>query len=149
AADLVHLIREPDGEPDGALILNHGRGTSEHALYALVYELAPERRLVGVTPGAPLTNVPPGGRHWYLVPRVGYPDPVTFAGSYAALTGFLDGLLRARGVESSRAAGAARGGGGSLRARGGRGCGGGGGGVAGGGAGGAPPPPRLDSGVER
>ena len=90
---LVHRIREPAGEPAGALILNHGRGADENDLYGLLDELDPERRLLGVTTGAPLTNVPPGGRHWYLVPRVGYPDPVTFAGSYAALTGFLDGLL--------------------------------------------------------
>ena len=47
-------------------------------------------------------NVPPGGRHWYLVPRVGYPDPATFAGSYAALTGFLDGLLAERGHRLGR-----------------------------------------------
>ena len=90
---LVHRLREPAGEPDGALILNHGRGADENDLFGLLDELDPERRLLGVTTGAPLTDVPPGGRHWYLVPRVGYPDPVTFAGSYAALTGFLDGLL--------------------------------------------------------
>ena len=61
--------------PTGALILNHGRGADENDLYGLLDELDPERRLLGVTTGAPLTNVPPGGRHWYLVPRVGYPDP--------------------------------------------------------------------------
>ena len=84
--------------PQGALILNHGRGADENDLYGLLDALDPERRLLGVTTGAPLTDVPPGGRHWYLVPRVGYPDPVTFAGSYAALTGFLDGLLAERGI---------------------------------------------------
>ena len=73
--ELVHLIREPAGEPEGALILNHGRGADEHDLYGLLDRLDPERRLLGVTPGAPLTDVPPGGRHWYRVPRVGYPDP--------------------------------------------------------------------------
>jgi phospholipase/carboxylesterase len=95
---LVHLIREPDGEPEGALVLNHGRGTDEHDLYGLLDELDPERRLLGVTPGAPLTDVPPGGRHWYLVPRVGYPDPATFRKSYELLTAFLDELLEARGL---------------------------------------------------
>jgi len=95
---LDHLIREPSGDPQGALVLNHGRGTSEHDLFPLLDELDPERRLVGVTPGAPLTNVPPGGRHWYLVPRVGYPDPGTFASSYAALTTFLDGFLAEREI---------------------------------------------------
>jgi len=102
SGQLVHRIREPAGEPAGALILNHGRGADENDLYGLLDELDPERRLLGVTTGAPLTNVPPGGRHWYLVPRVGYPDPVTFAGSYAALREFLDGLLAEREIGWSR-----------------------------------------------
>jgi phospholipase/carboxylesterase len=97
-AELVHLVREAAGEPAGALILNHGRATDERDLYPLLDELDPERRLVGVTPGAPLTGIPPGGRHWYVVPRVGYPDPETFASSYAALTSFLDGFLAERGI---------------------------------------------------
>lgn len=97
-SDLVHRLREPAGEPEGALILNHGRGADENDLYGLLDALDPERRLLGVTTGAPLTGIPPGGRHWYLVPRVGYPDPVTYAGSYAQLTGFLDGLLAERGI---------------------------------------------------
>ncbi len=99
---LVHLIREPEREPEGALVLNHGRGTDEHDLYGLLDELDPERRLLGVTPGAPLTDVPPGGRHWYIVPRVGYPDPATFRTSYELLTAFLDELLEARGIAWDR-----------------------------------------------
>jgi phospholipase/carboxylesterase len=100
ADGLVHLIREPapGSDPEGALVLNHGRGADEHDLYGLLDTLDPERRLLGVTTGAPLTGVPPGGRHWYLVPRVGYPDPSTFASSYAALTGFLDRLLVEREI---------------------------------------------------
>jgi phospholipase/carboxylesterase len=97
-SELVHRLREPAGEPEGALVLNHGRGADENDLFGLLDALDPERRLLGVTTGAPLTGIPPGGRHWYLVPRVGYPDPVTFAGSYAQLTGFLDGLLAERGI---------------------------------------------------
>jgi phospholipase/carboxylesterase len=102
--ELVHLIRKPESEPAGALILNHGRGADEHDLYGLLDALDPERRLLGVTTGAPLTNVPPGGRHWYLVPRVGYPDPATFASSYRALTELLDGLLADRGIPWERTA---------------------------------------------
>jgi phospholipase/carboxylesterase len=102
--ELVHLIREPESEPAGALILNHGRGADERDLYGLLDALDPERRLLGVTTGAPLTDVPPGGRHWYLVPRVGYPDPATFASSYRALTEFLDGLLADRGIPWERTA---------------------------------------------
>ena len=95
---LVHRVREAAGEPRGALVLNHGRGADENDLFGLLDELDPERRFVGVTTGAPLTDVPPGGRHWYLVHRVGYPDPQTFASSYGALTGFLDGFLAERGI---------------------------------------------------
>ena len=97
-SELVHRIREPAAEAAGALILNHGRGADENDLFGLLDELDPDRRLVGVTTGAPLTNVPPGGRHWYLVPRVGYPDPQTFADSYRLLTGFVDGFLADRGI---------------------------------------------------
>jgi len=95
---LVGLLREPAGEPEGALILNHGRGSDEHDLYGLLDELDPERRLLGVTTGAPLTDIPPGGRHWYVVPRVGYPDPRTFASSYSLLCSSLDQLLAERGI---------------------------------------------------
>src|SRR5436190_10308238 len=96
---LAHLIREPAGDPPhGALILNHGRGTDEHDLYGLLDQLDPERRLVGVTPGAPLTDVPPGGRHWYLVQRVGYPDRETFHASYRLLSAFVDELLERQGI---------------------------------------------------
>lgn len=95
---LDHLLRQPAGEPEGALILNHGRGTDERDLYDLIDVVDPQRRLLGITPGAPLTNVPPGGRHWYLVPRVGYPDPTTFHDSYRLLTGFLDQTLDDRGI---------------------------------------------------
>jgi phospholipase/carboxylesterase len=102
-AALVHLIREPERGPDGALILNHGRGTDEHDLHGLLDELDPERRLLGVTPGAPLTDLPPGGRHWYAVPRVGYPDPVSFQSGYRLLSDFIDDLLDQRGISWSRA----------------------------------------------
>jgi phospholipase/carboxylesterase len=95
---LVHRVREPAGDPAGALVLSHGRGTDENDLFGLFDELDPERRLLGIAPGGPLTNVPPGGRHWYLVPRVGYPDPETFHRSYELLTEFLDSTLADRGI---------------------------------------------------
>jgi len=96
--DLVHLVREPAGEPEGALILLHGRGTDETDLHPLLDELDPERRLVGVTPGAPLTNVPPGGRHWYIVEEVGQPHEETFLSTMGTLTRFCDDFVRGRGV---------------------------------------------------
>jgi phospholipase/carboxylesterase len=110
---LDHLLREPAGTPEGALVLNHGRGTSEHDLFGLLDELDPERRLLGIAPGAPLgaedvagrsaLPVAPGGKHWYAVERVGYPEAETFASAYRLLCGFLDGLLAERGIDWGRA----------------------------------------------
>ena len=88
---LAHRTRPPAGEPDGALILMHGRGTDENDLFGLLDILDPKQRLLAITPGGPLF-LPPGGRHWYMVPRVGHPDPATFAEGFGALTEFLDGL---------------------------------------------------------
>ncbi|HEX8084321.1 MAG TPA: phospholipase [Solirubrobacteraceae bacterium] len=91
AAALPHRVRPPAGEPEGALVLTHGRGADEHDLFPLLDLLDPDRRLLGVTPGGPL-HLPPGGRHWYSVQRVGYPDPASFAEGFGALTAFLDSL---------------------------------------------------------
>jgi phospholipase/carboxylesterase len=82
--DLVHELRPAAGEPHGALVLMHGRGADEHDLSPFLDLLDPDRRLVGLTPGGPLF-LAPGGRHWYVVPRVGYPDPDTFRASYELL----------------------------------------------------------------
>jgi phospholipase/carboxylesterase len=85
------LERPAAGAPEGALVLLHGRGADEHDLFPLLDALDPERRLHGYTPRAPL-ELPPGGAHWYVVPRVGYPDPPSFAEGYGALTEWFDGL---------------------------------------------------------
>jgi len=85
------LERPAAAEPAGALVLLHGRGADEHDLYPMLDALDPERRLHGYTPRGPLA-LPPGGAHWYVVPRVGYPDPASFAESYALLTDWLDEL---------------------------------------------------------
>lgn len=103
APELVHLIREAAGEPEGALLLLHGRGTDETDLHPLLDALDPDRRLLGVTPGAPLTNVPPGGRHWYVIEQVGQPDERTFVASITQTADFLDKLLRRRGIPWDRA----------------------------------------------
>jgi phospholipase/carboxylesterase len=99
---LVHRLRPADGDPQGALVLLHGRGADEHDLYGLLDVLDPQRRLLGLTPGAPMTGIPPGGRHWYLVPRVGFPDPDSFSATYAELTAFLDGMLADHGIPWER-----------------------------------------------
>jgi phospholipase/carboxylesterase len=98
---LVHETRPPRGEPEGALVLLHGRGTSELDLLPLLDELDPKGRLFGVTPRAPL-QLPPGGYHWYVVPRVGYPDPETFWASYRRLERWLEALPGLTGVGLDR-----------------------------------------------
>jgi phospholipase/carboxylesterase len=98
SVQLPHRIREPAGDPEGALILLHGRGTDENDLFPLLDELDPERRLLGLTPGGPITNIPPGGRHWYGIVEVGHPDEETFLATMDAITGFLDAFLREHGL---------------------------------------------------
>jgi phospholipase/carboxylesterase len=82
--ELVHHLRPAAGEPRGALVLLHGRGADEHDLAPFLDLLDPHRRLVGLAPGGPLF-LPPGGRHWYIVPRVGFPEHDTFHASYELL----------------------------------------------------------------
>lgn len=84
-------VREAAGEPEGALVLFHGRGADEHDLVPLFDVLDPERRFVGITPRGPL-SLPPGGAHWYAVHEIGYPDPSTFLPTYALVGRWLDGL---------------------------------------------------------
>ena len=94
---LTHRVRAADGEPQGALVLLHGRGADEHDLYPLLDMLDPDRRLLGVTARGPL-SLPPGGAHWYAVAQIGYPDPDTFHPTYERLTGWIDSFLAEHGV---------------------------------------------------
>lgn len=98
---LVHLRRPAAGEPAGALVLLHGRGTSEHDLLPVLDMLDPERRLLGLTPRAPL-SLPPGGAHWYAVARIGFPDHDSFHDTYERAAGWLDGLLEDEGIPMAR-----------------------------------------------
>ena len=98
---LVDRVRPPAGEPAGALVLLHGRGTDEQDLLPLLDLLDPERRLLGATARGPLA-LPPGGAHWYAVREIGYPDPGTFLETYPRLTGWLDGLLEEHGIGHDR-----------------------------------------------
>jgi phospholipase/carboxylesterase len=75
-------------------VLHHGRGADELDLIPLADAVDPERRLHAVAPRAPLTLPGAPGYHWYLVPRVGYPDPDTFHTAYGALAAFHDELWR-------------------------------------------------------
>jgi phospholipase/carboxylesterase len=95
---LVFGERPAAGEAAGLLVLHHGRGADEHDLLGLADVLDPERRLHVVTPGGPLTIPGWPGKHWYMVPRVGFPDPDTFAAAHRALAEFHDGLWERTGL---------------------------------------------------
>jgi phospholipase/carboxylesterase len=88
---LRFLTRPAAGEPDGALVLLHGRGADEHDLFPLLDILDPERRLAGFTPRGPL-SFPPGGAHWYALYQLGQPDPATFDETFPRLVDWLDGF---------------------------------------------------------
>jgi phospholipase/carboxylesterase len=94
-------VREPAGDPEGALVLLHGRGADEYDLSGLVDVLDPDRRLLGVCPRGPL-SLPPGGAHWYAVRRVGFPDPETFFPTFQRLSSWLDAFLGEQGIDLSR-----------------------------------------------
>src|SRR4051794_3413140 len=93
----ARVIPPATGSPTGALILTHGRGADAHALEPLLSLLDPDGRLLGVFPRGPL-ELPPGGRHWYIVREVGFPDAETFLPTFAELSAYLDGLLEEHGL---------------------------------------------------
>src|SRR5690242_16750602 len=94
-------IRPAAADPEGALVLLHGRGADEHDLHGLLDAIDPGRRLVGVTPRAPLA-LPPGGAHWYAVYRVGFPDPDTFWPTFRDLCAWYDALPERLGFPADR-----------------------------------------------
>jgi phospholipase/carboxylesterase len=101
AAGLTYRVREPEGEPRGALVLMHGRGANELDLEPLLSVLDRETRLLGILPRGPLT-LPPGGAHWYAVRQVGYPDPDTFFTTFERASTWLDALLEELEVPPER-----------------------------------------------
>jgi phospholipase/carboxylesterase len=90
------------GVPEGLLVLHHGRGTDELDLLGLGDMLDPAHRLTLVTPRAPLQLEGSPGYHWYLVPRVGYPDPETFQAARLALAELHDQLWHETGIGPER-----------------------------------------------
>jgi phospholipase/carboxylesterase len=100
--DLVHRTRPADGDPAGALVLLHGRGVDENDLFPLLDMLDPDHRLAAFTPRAPLR--PPGhtGNHWYVVERIGHPDPETFTGTCSVLDRWLGAVAEETGVPPDR-----------------------------------------------
>lgn len=99
---LTFRERPADGDPAGLLVLHHGRGADEHDLLPLGDVLDAERRWHIVTPRAPLELPGWPGYHWYVVPRVGYPDPDTFREAYQKLAAFHDELWERTGIAPER-----------------------------------------------
>jgi phospholipase/carboxylesterase len=100
--ELTYRERPAEGDPAGLLVLHHGRGADEHDLLGLADALDPGRRLHVVSPRAPLSLPGWPGRHWYVVPRVGFPDPDTFWNAYRSLARLHDGLWERTGLTPDR-----------------------------------------------
>jgi phospholipase/carboxylesterase len=101
-SELVYHERASAGEPEGLLILQHGRGTDEQDLLTLGEVLDPDRRLLIVTPRAPLELPGSPGYHWYLVSKVGYPDPDSFHAAYSQLAALHEELWERTGIAPAR-----------------------------------------------
>src|SRR5690349_10337526 len=99
---LTYEERPARREPEGLLVLHHGRGADERDLLGLADVLDPVQRLHVVTPRAPLTIPGWPGHHWYVVPRVGYPDPETFFAARAKLAALHDELWERSGLGPER-----------------------------------------------
>jgi phospholipase/carboxylesterase len=98
---LEYRTRPPAGEPEGLLVLFHGRGADEHDLHPVLDLLDPEQRLLGVTPRGPL-SLSPGGAHWYALGGLGTPDPGTFLPTYETASHWLDDLAADTGIPPAR-----------------------------------------------
>jgi phospholipase/carboxylesterase len=90
--ELPYRARDPGGDPEGVLVLMHGRGADEDDLAPLFDILDPRRRLLCLSPRGPL-SLPPGGAHWYVVREVGHPDPGTFHPTFERLQRWFDAVL--------------------------------------------------------
>jgi phospholipase/carboxylesterase len=102
APPLVTVERPAAGDTEGLLVLHHGRGTDEHDLLGLADALDPAGRLRVVSARGPLQVPGWPGYHWYLVPKVGYPDRASFEAARAALAELHDGLWEETGVGPER-----------------------------------------------
>jgi phospholipase/carboxylesterase len=99
---LTFAERPARNDPEGLLVLHHGRGSDEQDLIGLADVFDPEQRLYVVAPRAPIQLPGSPGYHWYLVPRVGHPDPGSFDRAYHELAEFHDGLFERTGIGPER-----------------------------------------------
>src|SRR5947209_10097499 len=101
-APLVYEQRAAAEDARGLLILPHGRRTDARDLLPRADVFDPERALLVVSVRGPPRVPGSPGFHWYLVPRVGYPDPDTFRGSSEALAEVHDELWERTGLTPSQ-----------------------------------------------
>jgi phospholipase/carboxylesterase len=101
-SSLVFRERPADGDPAGLLVLHHGRGANELDLLGLGDAVDPKRSLHVVSPRAPLTLPGWPGYHWYIVPRVGYPDRDSFQAAFEALAQLHDELWQRTGLTAEQ-----------------------------------------------
>ena len=100
--DLVYRARPAAAEPEGVLVLLHGRGVDETDLFPLLDLLDPDHRLAAFTPRAPLRIPQQPGHHWYAVERVGFPHAATFQNTYQMLDDWLAAVADETGVAPGR-----------------------------------------------
>jgi len=96
---LVHTVAPPAAStrgPHPALVLVHGRGTTEDDLLGLVPYLDPRFLVVSVR--APL-RFASGGYTWYNLATVGEPEPEEFLESHARFGRFLEEMRTAYPVD--------------------------------------------------
>lgn len=98
---LEHRVRPSQGDPEGVLVLLHGRGADQDDLFPLLDVFDPDRRLLGFTPRAPL-ELSPGGFHWYISSGIPTPDPDTFLQTLGILGSWLESLEAETGIPMSR-----------------------------------------------
>jgi phospholipase/carboxylesterase len=94
--ELIFRERPAAGTARGLLVLNHGRGTDEHDLFALADLFDPKQRLHVVTPRAPYEFE--GGARWYVTTAPGSPEPESFKAAYERLAELHGALWQRTGL---------------------------------------------------
>jgi phospholipase/carboxylesterase len=98
----VHRERPPRAqtrpEERTAIVLLHSRAGDEHEVFPLLHDLDRDERHLGLLPLGPF-ELPPEGRHWYLIEREASPEPTTFLPTLEALSTWLDYTLAAHDVD--------------------------------------------------
>ena len=82
-------------------MLLHSRAGDEQEVLPLLHDIDPEERHLGLLPLGPL-ELPPEGRHWYVIEREASPEPTTFLPTLEVLSAWLDDTLAAHGIDAGR-----------------------------------------------